>query len=92
MASGEWERPSGADEAPDEKPASVPPLHTAERNPYEATVERLLALLEENQIAITALAKAWRHTSRDLELTKVQLEAAERRLAAETLKHRKAAG
>ncbi len=92
MASGEWERPSEADEARDEKPASVPLQRTAGRDPYEVTVEGLFALLEENQIAIRALAQAWRHTRRDLELTKVQLEAAERRLAAEALKHRKAAG
>ena len=88
MASVEWERPSEASDAREEEPARVPLSHAAEGDPYEATVERLFALLEENQVAITALAQAWRHTSRALELTKAQLANAERRLATERVNHR----
>jgi len=74
MASLEWER------------SSVRPVAAAADHPrqaagdanltdatYEATIERLFALLEENQVAITALAQAWRHTNRTLQLTQAQL-------------------
>jgi hypothetical protein len=49
----------------------------------EAAVERLFALLEQNQVAIAALAQAWRHTRRALQLTQARLAYTERLLAAE---------
>jgi len=91
MASVDWERPSATSDAFD-APTAMSRSHVAGPDPYEATVERLFALLEENQIAIQALAQAWRHTSRALELTKAQLANAEQRLATEMLDHGKAAG
>ena len=76
MASLEWERPS-------DHPADDPVEPIGSADPYETTVERLFALLEENQIAITALAQAWRHTNRTLQLTRAQLEHTQESLAAE---------
>jgi hypothetical protein len=74
MASLEWERPS---DRPAAAAADHPRQAAGDVNrtdaPYETTVERLFALLEENQVAITALAQAWRHTNRTLELTQAQL-------------------
>jgi len=59
----------------------------ADRNgaadPYDAAIERLFALLEENQVAIATLAQAWRHTSRKLELTQAELAHTQEALAAE---------
>lgn len=52
-------------------------------DPYQATVERLFALLEENQVAIAALAQAWRHQSRALELTQAELARTQEALAAD---------
>jgi len=51
----------------------------------DAGVERLFALLEQNQTAIAALAQAWRHTRRALELTQAELAYTKRALAAERL-------
>lgn len=53
----------------------------------DAAVERLFALLEQNQAAIGALAQAWRHTRRALELTQAELAYTQRTLAAERLIH-----
>jgi hypothetical protein len=53
----------------------------------DAAVERLFALLEQNQAAIAALAQAWRHTRRALELSQAELAYAKRALAAERLIH-----
>lgn len=50
-------------------------------------VERLFALLEQNQGAIAALAQAWRHTKRALELSQADLAYTKRALAAERLIH-----
>jgi hypothetical protein len=63
---------------PDDRP-------TETADPYEATVGRLFALLEENQVAIATLAQAWRHTSRALELTQAELSRTQDMLAAERL-------
>jgi hypothetical protein len=49
----------------------------------DETVERLFALLEQNQTAIAALAQAWRHTRRALELTQADLAYTKRALVAE---------
>ncbi len=75
-----------------QEPASAPLPHIAgprapdepvkpngATDPYEATVERLFALLEQNQAAIAALAQAWRHTRRALELTQAELAYTKRR-------------
>jgi len=77
MASLEWERPRDPLAPADETPAA------GAADPYESTVERLFALLEENQVAITALAQAWRHTRRTLHLTQAQLAHTQETLAAE---------
>jgi hypothetical protein len=53
----------------------------------DEAVERLFALLEQNQAAIGALAQAWRHTRRALELTQAELAYTKRALAAERLIH-----
>lgn len=55
-------------------------------DPYDATVERLLALVEENQAAIAALAQAWRHKSRALAVTEAELAQSLEALAAERLR------
>lgn len=60
-----------------------PPERKDEADPYEPLVERLLALLEENRVAIATLAQAWRHTSRALQLTRAELAHTQERLAAE---------
>lgn len=52
-------------------------------DPYDAAVERLFVLLEENQVAVAALAQAWRHTRRDLELARAELSRTQAALAAE---------
>jgi hypothetical protein len=52
-------------------------------DPYEATVERLFMLLEENQVAVAALAQAWRHTRRALQLAQAELSRTQDALAAE---------
>src|SRR6266566_7062965 len=50
------------------------PVKPTERaDPYEAVVERLFVLLEENQVAVATLAQAWQHTRRALELTQAEL-------------------
>lgn len=53
------------------------------REHQDAAVERLFTLLEENQAAIAALAQAWRHTRRALELTQADLTVTQSELAAE---------
>jgi hypothetical protein len=53
----------------------------------DAAVERLFALLEQNQAAIAALAQAWRHTRRALELSQAELAYTKRAAAAERLIH-----
>lgn len=58
-------------------------------DPYEALVERLFSILEENQVAIATLAQAWRHTRRALELTQADLAYTKRALAAEQLIRRR---
>jgi hypothetical protein len=60
-------------------------------DPYEATVERLFVLLEENQAAIATLAQAWRHTRRALEQTRAELSRTRDALAAERQIHRQSA-
>ena len=75
MASLEWE---GLTDRP---PDPVGPTEPAD--PYEGAVDRLLALVEENQVAITALAQAWRHTNRTLHLTQAQLAHTQQMLADE---------
>lgn len=49
----------------------------------EEAVERLFALLEQNQVAIAALAQAWRHTRRALARTQAELADTRNTLAAE---------
>jgi hypothetical protein len=92
MASIEWER-SGERPLPTlvEAAATVDPPESPANgvkwnggaDPYEATVERLFTLLEENQVAIAALAQIWRHQSRALELTQAELAHTQEALAAE---------
>ena len=53
----------------------------------DVAVERLFALLEQNQAAIGALAQAWRHTRRALELSQAELAYTKRALAAERSIH-----
>jgi hypothetical protein len=54
---------------------------------------RLFALLEQNQAAIAALAQAWRHTRRALELAQADLTNAQNALlAAEHRIHRESFG
>jgi len=52
-------------------------------DPYEATVERLFELLEENRVATATLAHAWRHMRRALELTQAELSRAQDALGTE---------
>jgi hypothetical protein len=56
----------------------------------DAAVERLFVLLEQNQAAIAALAHAWRHTRRALEVTQDELARTLDALAAETAQRRPA--
>jgi hypothetical protein len=87
MASLEWERAS-------DRPldAQTEPLHAQSAVDWiteheDAAVERLFALLEQNQAAIAALAQAWRHTRRALELSQAELAYTKRAAAAERLLH-----
>ena len=86
MASVESER-SGSRPLPTRTaatPSHEEPLQRKdEADPYEPLVERLLALLEENRVAIATLAQAWRHTNRALQLTQAELAHTQERLAAE---------
>ena len=66
--------------------ASEPVISNEGTDPYDATVERLLAVLEENQAAIAALAQAWRHKSRALEVTQAELAQTLEALAAERVR------
>lgn len=61
-------------------------------DPYEAAVERLFVLLEENQVAIATLAQAWRHKSRALELAQDELARTQEALAAERQIRRETTG
>jgi hypothetical protein len=86
MASLEWEH------ARDRPLAATDPLHAQSAVDWitehqDAAVERLFALLEQNQAAIAALAQAWRHTKRALEATQLELASTRRALAAERLIH-----
>jgi hypothetical protein len=57
-----------------EPPNARTPGHPTDKaDPYDATVEQLFLLLEENQAAIATLAQAWRHTRRALEQTRAEL-------------------
>jgi hypothetical protein len=58
----------------------------------EAAVERLFALLEQNQVAIAALAQAWRHTRRALAVTQAELAQTQSTLAAELRLRRRSSG
>lgn len=85
MANLEWER---ADDRPLE--ATTDPLYTQSAVDWiteheDAAVERLFALLEQNQAAIAALAQAWRHTKRALELSQAELAYTKRAAEAERL-------
>jgi hypothetical protein len=60
-------------------------------DPYDAAVERLFVLLEENQVAMATLAQAWRHMRRALELAQAELSRAQDALAAERRIHRQSA-
>ena len=86
MASVESERMGGRS-LPARTATTPAPEEPLKRNddadPYEGLVERLFALLEENQVAIATLAQAWRHTSRALKLTQSELTHTQERLAAE---------
>lgn len=86
MASVESERLGGRS-LPARTAATLAHEEPLKRNddadPYEGLVERLFALLEENQVAIATLAQAWRHTSRALKLTQAELTHTQERLAAE---------
>jgi hypothetical protein len=77
-----WQSGSAGDEEP------VRPTESAD--PYEAAVERLFLLLEENRVEIATLAQAWRHTRRELELTRTELARTQEALAAERRNQRKA--
>jgi ABC-type nitrate/sulfonate/bicarbonate transport system substrate-binding protein len=82
MANLEWER--------DRFSAMTDRLHAQSATDWitehpDAAVERLFALLEQNQAAIAALAQAWRHTRRALELTQADLAYTRRALATERL-------
>lgn len=80
MANLEWAR------SDDHLPTTA--LHAASAVDWiteheEAAVERLFALVEQNQVAIAALAQAWRHTRRALARTQAELADAQDALAAE---------
>jgi hypothetical protein len=90
MANLEWECAS-------DRPlsAATDPLYTQGAVDWitehqDAAVERLFALLEQNQAAIAALAQAWRHTRRALELSQAELAYVKRTAAAERLIHGRA--
>jgi hypothetical protein len=73
-----WQSPESGTAPPD---APVKATETAD--PYEAAVEQLFVLLEENQVAIRTLAQAWRHMRRSLQLTQAELSRTQAALAAE---------
>ncbi len=89
MANVEWERPGGRSQ-PARAEAAQRVIRNEGGDPYDATVERLLSLLEENQAAIAALGQAWRHKSRALEVTQAELAHTLEALATER-RHRQAA-
>ena len=85
MANLEWERASDRLSG-----AAMDPLYAQSAVDWiteheDAAVERLFALLEQNQAAIAALAQAWRHTRRALELSQAELAYTKRAAAAERL-------
>jgi len=87
MANLEWERASDGS-----LEATGDPLYAQSAVDWiteheDAAVERLFALLEQNQAAIAALAQAWRHTRRALELSQAELAYTKRAAAAERLLH-----
>lgn len=87
MANLEWERASDRPAAAmDQRHAQSAVEWITEHE--DAAVERLFALLEQNQAAIAALAQAWRHTRRALELTRAELDYAKRAHTAEQRIHR----
>jgi hypothetical protein len=77
------ERPTDALPLSHAAPAGDSVQQTGADACYQTAVERLFALLEENQVAITALAQAWRHTNRTLQLTQAQLAHTQEMLAVE---------
>jgi hypothetical protein len=85
--SGEpWQPPKSGTPIPQEE---LKPTETVD--PYQATVERLFVLLEENRVATATLAQAWRHMRRALELTQAELSRAQDALAAERRTNRQSA-
>ena len=82
MANVGWERPVDPP-LPAGIEVAEAAMSTGRGDPYDATVERLLGLLEENQSAIAALAQAWRHKNRMLEITQAELAQTLDALAAE---------
>jgi hypothetical protein len=90
MANVEREYP-GDSALPARVDAAPRPMPNEGWDAYDATVERLLGLLEENQAAIAALAQAWRHKSRALEVTQAELAHTLEALAAERRGHHAAA-
>ena len=93
MANLEWERagdrPLESTTAPLSAQSAVDWIIGHE----DAAVERLFVLLEQNQAAIAALAQAWRHTRRALELSQAELAYTKRAAEAERLIHgRRSAG
>lgn len=81
--SGEPFQPPEHGTAPPEERIGAP----GAADPYDAAVERLFVLLEENQVAVAALAQAWRHTRRALELAQAELSRTQDALAAERRIH-----
>ena len=90
MANAEWERP-GDRSPPAQVEAGQRVMPHDGSDAYDATVERLLEVLEENQVAIAALVQAWRHKSRALEVTQAELARTLDALAAERVRHRETA-
>jgi hypothetical protein len=86
MANVEWERVGDSPLAvPERAPGQSAVDWITEHE--DAAVERLFALLEQNQAAIAALAQAWRHTRRALDLSQAELAYTKRALAAERRIH-----
>lgn len=90
MANLEWECP-GDRPSPPRFEAAQRVMSTDGWDAYDATVERLLEVLEENQAAIATLVQAWRHKSRALEVTQAELARTLEALAAERRGRREAA-
>lgn len=87
MASLEWERAGDGPLEPTSDPLYAQSAVDWITEHEDSAVERLFALLEQNQAAIAALAQAWRHTKRALELSQAELAYTKRAAAAERLLH-----